>query len=54
MSRRFVYLVTIVPPFVLSGNPKESVEDADSEGDLFFAHDDDPQRIESEDLVRPN
>ena len=41
----------VVPPFVLSGNPKESVEDAGSEG---IAHDDNPQHIESEDLVRPN
>ena len=41
----------IVPPFVLSRNPKESVEGADSES---LAHDDNPQHIVSEDLVRPN
>ena len=41
----------VVLPFVLSGSPKESAEVTDSEG---IAHDDNPQHIEFEDLVRPN
>ena len=51
MSRRFVYLGIFAPPFVLSGSPKGSAEVADPEG---IAHDDNPQHIEIEDLVRPN